>query len=391
MGFKTFKKKYISYDKENPADKNLLLAFFALLILGLFFLTSASAVLSYQKAGYAYYFLIKQIPPLIVGLGAFYFFYKIDYRYFKKVAFLSLIASIVLLILVFIPGLGFEVGGSTRWVSIFGQSFQPTELVKLTFLIYLATWLESKKGDLKNFGSGTFPFILIVIIISALIMGQPDFGTLTIILISAIAAFFVGGGNYKHLFLLFLMVAILVSSFAYSRVKSSGEDSHMRKRVDCYLDPSYDRKDDCYQINQSLIAVGSGGLLGRGLGESRQKFLFLPEVSGDAIFPIIAEEIGFLFSLLLILLYLYIFYRAYKTAYYTPDIYGRALAVGIIVWLAIQTFFNIGGMINLIPMTGTTLPFVSHGGSSLIASMAAMGILINISRYKINSNNYARK
>ncbi len=182
------------------------------------------------------------------------------------------------------------------------------------------------------------------------------------------------------------MAVIILGSFFYSRVQSSREGSYIRTRIDCYLDPSYDRQGDCYQINQSLIAIGSGGLLGRGLGESRQKFLFLPEVASDAIFPILAEEIGFIFSLMLILLYIYIFYRAYLVARYSPDLYGRVLAVGIITWLAIQTFFNIGGMTNLIPMTGTTLPFISHGGSSMIASMAAMGLLLNISRFKTKNN-----
>ncbi len=386
MGFKAFKKKYFCCDNENPADKKILFAFLAILILGLFFLTSASAVASYIRSGHAYYFLIRQIPALIIGAGFFYLFYKIDYRHWRRIASLALLASIVLLILVFIPVLSLEIGEARRWVSIFGFSFQPTELVKLTFLLYLATWLEAKKGELRKIESGTIPFIFTVAIISILIMLQPDFGTLTIVLISAIAAFFVGGGNYKHLFIIFLMGVIILGSFFYSRVQSSREGSYIRTRIDCYLDPSYDRQGDCYQINQSLIAVGSGGLLGRGLGESRQKFLFLPEVAGDAIFPIIAEEIGFIFSLILILLFVYIFYRGYLVARYSPDLYGRVLAVGIIAWLAIQTFFNIGGMINLIPMTGTTLPFISHGGSSMIASMAAMGLLLNISRFKTRNN-----
>lgn len=266
---------------------------------------------------------------------------------------------------------------------MFGFSFQPTELVKLTFLLYLATWLEAKKGELSKIESGTIPFIFTVAIVSILIMLQPDFGTLTIVLTSAIVAFFIGGGNYKHLFIIFLMGVIILGAFFYSRIQSSREGSYIRTRVDCYLDPSYDRQKDCYQINQSLIAVGSGGFFGRGLGESRQKYLFLPEVAGDAIFPIIAEEIGFIFSFLLICLFLYIFHRGYLVARHSPDVYGRVLAVGILTWLSVQTFFNIGGMINLIPMTGTTLPFISHGGSSLISSMAAMGLLVNISRYKM--------
>lgn len=383
MGIKAFKKKYFSSDNENPADKKLLFAFLAILVLGLFFLTSASAVASYLRSGHTYYFLIGQLPALAIGFGFFYLFYKIDYRYWRRIASLALLVSIALLVLVFIPGLSLETGDAKRWIFIFGFSFQPAELVKLTFLLYLATWLEAKKGELRKIESGTVPFIFTIAVITILIMLQPDFGTLTIVLITAIAAFFVGGGNYKHLFIIFLMGVIILGSFFYSRVQSSREGSYIRTRIDCYLDPSYDRQKDCYQINQSLIAVGSGGLLGRGLGESRQKFLFLPEVAGDAIFPIVAEEIGFIFSLFLISLYLYIFYRGYQVARWSPDLFGRVLAVGIITWFAIQTFFNIGGMTNLIPMTGTTLPFISHGGSSMIASMAAMGLLLNISRFKI--------
>jgi len=151
-------------------------------------------------------------------------------------------------------------------------------------------------------------------------------------------------------------------------------------RFRCVFDPQFSPQNECYQINQSLIAVGSGGFLGRGLGQSRQKYMYLPEAWGDSIFAIMAEEVGFLFSTLLVLLYLFIFYRGFLIARHAPDLYGTALATGIISWLAVQTFLNIGGMINLIPMTGVPLPFISHGGSSLLAGLIAMGILVNISK-----------
>jgi len=163
-------------------------------------------------------------------------------------------------------------------------------------------------------------------------------------------------------------------------VMLSMNSSYQSDRFKCLQDPSYSVLKHCYQVNQSMIAVGSGGLFGRGLGESRQKFLYLPEVWGDAIFPVIAEETGFIFSTLLILLYLFIFYRGLLIARGAPDIYGSTLAMGIIVWLALQTFLNIGGMINLIPMTGVPLPFVSAGGSSALSALLAMGILANISK-----------
>ncbi len=377
---RNFFQKLFKRESQHQADTSLLFAFALLLILGLAFLSSASAVLSYQISGHAYYYLMEQLIPLAIGCLLFLLFYKIDYRIWKKFAFFALLISVGLLILVFIPGLSAVHSDAKSWILIFGRSFQPTELVKLTFLIYLATWLEAKKGELKQIASGTGPFIITLAIISILIMLQPDFGTLAIILSSAVAAFFVGGGNYKHLLLIFLMLVILAGSFIYSQA------GYQEKRIRCYLDPSYDRQDDCYQVNQSLIAIGSGGIIGRGLGQSRQKFLYLPEVSGDAIFPIIAEEIGFIFTTAVILLYLFIFYRGWLIARDAPDIYGRALAIGIITWLAVQTFFNIGGMANLIPVTGVPLPFISHGGSSLMTSMAAIGLLLNISRYRTSSS-----
>jgi len=362
-----------------PPDKYLLFSFIALILLGFFFLASASAVVSYNNFGHAYHYIIEQLVPLIIGTLLFFLFYKPRYDKFKKFASLALILSIISLILVFIPSLGIDHSGSQSWIKIFGRSFQPAEMVKLSFLIYLATWLEAKKGDLSKLLSGTLPFILVLSIISLLIMLQPDFGTLVIIISSALAAFLVGGGSLKHFSLIVFMGLIVVASMIFFK------SDYQERRIRCYLNPGTDRQGQCYQINQSLIAVGSGGLLGRGVGESRQKFLYVPEVTGDAIFPIIAEEIGFVFSLLLLLLYIIFFYRGYLIAKGAPDLFARALAFGIVFWLAIQTFFNIGGMINLIPMTGVPLPFISHGGSSLMFSMAAVGLLLNISRYsKLN-------
>ncbi len=375
---KIFKKSFKT-KAPYPPDYYLLFSFIFLVLLGFFFLASASAVVSYQYFGQAYHYVFRQFFPLLIGIVLFYIFYKPKYDGFKKFASLALLVSVISLILVFIPGFSLEHAGSKSWISIFGQSFQPSEMVKLTFLIYLATWLEARKGDLSRWLSGTLPFIVVLIVIGALIMLQPDFGTLVIIICSALAAFLAGGGSLKHLSLIFFMVLIVAASMIFLI------SDHQEDRIKCYLNPESDPQAKCYQINQSLIAIGSGGILGRGIGESRQKFLYIPEITGDAIFPIIAEEIGFLFSTLLLLLYLFFFYRSYLIAKGAPDLFSRSLVFGILAWLAIQTFFNIGGMINLIPMTGVPLPFISHGGSSLIFSMAAVGLLLNISRYsKLN-------
>ncbi|MCF7860075.1 putative lipid II flippase FtsW [Patescibacteria group bacterium] len=374
---KSLKNIFSSNKKEqaHAPDRLFLLAVGALSIIGLVMLSSASAVVSYSKFANTYHYFVHQLIAVAIGAGFFYIFSKQDYRVWRRYALWALIASILLLVLVFIPGLRAEHGSARSWIIIFGQSFQPSELVKLSFLIYLATWLEAKKDKLKEASSGIIPLLGSLVIISGLMLAQPDFGTLSIIWFASLAAFFVAGGKLSHIIMVILAVILAAGLTFYTN------SSYQSDRFRCYQSPSYDSQNECYQISQSLIAVGSGGWMGRGLGQSRQKFMYLPEVWGDSIFPIVAEEIGFIFSSFFILLYGLLFYRGIKIARAAPDIYGSALAVGIIAWLAIQTFLNIGGMINVIPMTGVPLPFVSAGGSSIIATLMAMGILVNISKH----------
>lgn len=364
----------LSTKGRREVDKNLMVAVFILLIFGLVMLSSVSSVASYAKYGNAYHFLFKQVVAVIIGLGLFFIFSRLDYHIWRKYAVMALLASLFLLLLVFIPGIRSESGTARSWINIFGFSFQPAELVKLTFLVYLATWLEAKKGQLSSFEGGFFPFIVIMGVISILMMAQPDFGTLFIIAFTSMVVFFVGGAKFSHIVIIILLAALLI--FLMLSLKSSYRDD----RFKCLKDPGYSPQDKCYQINQSLIAVGSGGWLGRGLGQSRQKFLYLPEVWSDSIFPIIAEEIGFIFCVLLILLFFFIFYRGLMIARGAPDAFGRLLATGIISWLAVQTFLNIGGMINLIPMTGVPLPFVSAGGTAILSALVGVGLLASISR-----------
>lgn len=375
MKLSAFKKRFSSLRSgEHEPDKSLITAVMVLLIFGLVLLFSASSVVSYARYGNTYFYFLNQLTAIAIGLAAFFIVSKIDYRVWRKYAFLFLIFSIILLTLVFIPGIRSEYGTARSWINLFGHSFQPAELVKLSFLIYLATWLEAKKGDLNSFSGGIIPFLFILGIISLLMLAQPDLGTLFIIAFTAMMVFFVGGGKIKHIFLVVVFAGLLL--FLMLSMKSS----YQSDRFKCLKDPSYSAQDKCYQINQSLIAVGSGGWLGRGLGQSRQKFMYLPEVWGDSIFSIASEEMGFIFSSLLLLLFLFIFYRGLMIASSAPDLYGQTLATGIVVWLAVQTFLNIGGMINLIPMTGVPLPFISAGGSAILSALIAMGILVNISK-----------
>ncbi|MCF7794817.1 putative lipid II flippase FtsW [Patescibacteria group bacterium] len=371
--YKKFNKK--DRDEHEP-DKKLIYALFILIIFGLVMLASTSAYLAYTKFQNTYAYIQGQIIATSIGVVFFYIVSKTNYQKWKRNAIYFLLISILLLVLVFIPGLSAGHGSARSWILVFGQSLQPAEFVKISFLIYLAAWLQIRYKDIKTMSQGLMPFLIIFALISILMFLQPDLGTWSIIALSSILVYFVGGGNKKHIIALFLIAIIGV----YLMVTYT---DYQQDRFACLKDPSFDTQEKCYQINQSLIAVGSGGLWGKGLGESRQKYSYLPEVSGDAIFPIISEEIGFIFSSTLILLYTYIFYRGWLIALKAKDMFGRLLAVGIVSWIFFQAFLNIGGMLNLIPMTGVPLPFISAGGSAMLAGLIAMGILVNISRYTV--------
>ncbi len=346
---------------------------FLIVAFGLIMLSSASSAISFIKHGSAYAIFYNQIFGLIIGIVAFLILSKIDYHRYHKVALLLLGGSLILLVLVFIPSLSAGWGHAKSWISIFGYSIQPSEFVKLTFLLYLAAWVEKRGRDLFDWQQGTMPFISLLGVISFLMLMQPDTGTLLILLAISLTVYFVGGGNIKHIAIMGLVGLIML--FVLVKIAPYQMD-----RFRCYYNPDYSADDQCYQISQSLIATGSGGFLGRGFGNSRQKFRYLPEVQGDAIFPIIAEEMGFVVSTVLILLYTLLFYRGFLVSQHAPDKYGSLLAVGIVTWFAFQAFINIAGMINFMPMTGVPLPFISFGGSAMLASLMAAGILVNISK-----------
>ena len=355
------------------ADIMLMIIVAIILVFGLVSLISASGAFAYADKGDAYHYVKKQLFGLAVGLIAFFYFARTDYRIWKKYALGFLIFSIILLLLVFIPGLSAAWGKSRSWINLFGYSLQPAEMVKLSFLLYLAAWLENRKENLGQFSQGSGPFIIILGIISVLMVLQPDIGTLSIIGLTSLIVYFVGGGSIKHIFFILLFTVLAFAMMIQFR-------PYQLNRFKCLVDPSFGSQDICYQVNQSLIAVGSGGLVGRGLGESRQKYMYLPEVYADSIFAVIAEETGMIVSGALVILYSLLFYRGYIIAKHSIDDFGRILAIGISTWITVQAFVNIGGIINIIPMTGVPLPLVSYGGSALLASLSALGILANISK-----------
>ncbi len=347
-----------------------------LLLLGMLILLSASSVISYQKFKSPYYMFWHQfIFGFLPGIIAFYVCSKIDFKVWQKLAFLMLLISLGLLIVVFIPGVGANYGKAQSWINIAGISIQPSEIVKLTFLIYLASWLNSKGiRKIKDVHYGLMPFIILMAVITILMLLQPDLGTLSIIVIIALTSFFVGGGNIKHI-LAIISGAMLLFFIAIKMAP------YRAARFIVFMNPNADPQGLGYHLNQALIAVGSGGIFGVGLGHSRQKYGYLPEVAGDSIFAVMAEELGFVFCLVYILLIFVLIYQGILIAKRSKSYYGRILAAGIVSWIGFQSFLNIGSMIGLLPMTGVPLPFLSYGGTAMIMNLAAIGILVNISRY----------
>lgn len=365
-----------------PTDTIFLFTIVLLVGIGLVMLTSASSIVAYNTYHDTYYFLKHQLISVVLGAILFWLISRINYKYWRKIAFFLLLCSLGLLALVFIPGLGREVNGAQSWINIFGFSLQPSEFVKLTFIMYVAALFENKADTPERFKS----FLLIYGLVALLMLLQPDPGTLFILTGATFGLYYIGGGKTKHIAwligagLLALIILIIIPQGRY-RID----------RFRCLFEPSYSPQQACYQVNQSLIAIGSGGIFGRGLGESRQKFLYLPEVQNDFIFAVIAEEIGFVFSVSLILLFAFLFYRIYLIAVTSPDAFSRNLTVGIGLWLIIQVILNIGGIIRLLPLTGVPLPLISYGGSSILSVLGGLGIIAGISRQRSERSSFYHK
>lgn len=355
-------------------DRTFLALLLGLTALGLIMLASASWPLGYDRFDDGYYFLKHQmIFGLLPGVVGCFVALRFPYAKLKSLAPLMLGLTILLLVLVFIPGIGAEFGTSRSWISLGNFSFQPSELVKLTFLIYLAAWLENRsKLELKTLATGLVPFLSVLGVISLLLILQPDTGTLGIIVLTAFAVYFVAGAPVLHLVgLATLGAGALALLMKFSEYRAA--------RILTFLHPELDPLGVGYHINQALLAIGSGGIFGRGYGHSLQKFQYLPEVAGDSIFAVMSEELGFLLTSAFIFLYLAFIFRGFKIAEKAPDAFGRYLVIGIMAWFGIQAFVNIGAMVGIMPITGVPLPFVSYGGTSLAISLTAAGVILNIS------------
>lgn len=361
--------------KKNQPDKIFIIAVGILLLFGLLMLFSASSPTGYAGFKDPYFFIKRQIfLGLIPGLILFFICSRIDFNFWRRAAKPFFIFSLLLLVLVLIPGLGGDFGATKSWLVIGGQSFQPAELMKLALIIFLAAWLSNlEKEDFLNWRKGFLSFVLVIAAIGFLMMKQPDLGTYMILFMIGVSLYFVSGGELSHLVILFSAGLVgMVSLIFFS--------PYRLHRLLAFLNPQTDTLGISYHINQSLLAIGSGGFWGLGWGHSRQKFQYLPQVDADSIFAIIGEELGFLLSILFIGLLLFIFLRGLKIARTSSNRFGRLIVIGVMVWITGQALINIGAMVGVLPLTGVPLPLVSHGGTSMAMILAALGIVVNISK-----------
>ena len=354
--------------QKKKADAGLLYLVLVLSLLGLVAIADASAPLALSVFADKFYFLKQQAVWVIVGLVLMLVVSQINYRVWEKLATPLFIFSLVFLLVVLIPNFGFKALGARRWLDLGPLSFQPSEVVKLTLAIFLAKMATKKKRLIS--------YLLFLGLCVGLIMLQPDLGTALIVTAIAFVQIFISGIN------LFKFMGLLLAAGAISLLLII-VSPYRRDRLQTFLQITSDPLGKSYHIRQVLLALGSGGLSGVGLGQSRQKYLFLPEAATDSIFAIIAEEVGFLGSLLLIALLGLLLVKIFRLAGSAPDEFSQILAGGILTWIAGQILLNLGSMTALVPLTGIPLPFFSYGGTSLVMLLISCGILLNISKYAV--------
>ncbi|MFN7088302.1 MAG: putative lipid II flippase FtsW [Candidatus Paceibacteria bacterium] len=361
--------------KPHQPDYILFIVIILLLLLGIVTLFSASSVKGeFQFRDPTYYIKHQLIYGIIPGLIFFALGYFIEHRILRKLSLLILLLSLGLLFLIFLPQFGLSFKGATRWIKLGPISLQPSEFFKLGFIIYMASFFASRQGKLSKTFEVTVPFIIILAFVGLVLLWQPAAGTFGIIGIIGLGIYVLAGGKTRDIILLILIGAFAISFIALST-------PYRRARIESFLNPLSDPQGASYQLNQALISIGSGGIWGAGIGHSRQKYNFLPETMSDSIFAIYAEETGLAGSLFLISLLFTFLVRSFGVLKNTPDTFSRLLGGGITIWIVGQSFFNIAANIGLAPVAGIPLPYFSYGGSSMIAVLAASGVLLNISRY----------
>lgn len=354
---------------KHSIDKVLLLVVLALMTFGIVMVYSASSVIAEQKFGSSTHFLMQQLLRVVLGFVILVFAAKFDYHRYRGKTMLMMLAAFVLLVVVL--GVG-GIKGTTRWLGVGGFGIQPSEIAKLALIFYMAAYLDKKGERIRDFQNGVLPPLIIAGVFCAMIVLQPNFSTASAVMSIVLIMMFVGGMKLKHLFGLaasvvpIAAVVVLTSPYRMERLKT-------------FLDPTADVQGSGYQIRQSLISFGNGGLFGVGVGQGKQKLLFLPEPFTDFIYSIVGEELGFIGAVFVLALFVIFLMRAIKIARTAPDLYGFYLAVGIIASIVLYALVNAGVATGVLPTTGLPMPFISYGGTSLLFTCFAVGVLLNIS------------
>ena len=362
--------------KPHSVDKIFLGILISLIIIGAVMFTSASLGILAKNETKFYGVIFNQFAfGLVGGLVALWIGLRIPYKFWRTHSLIIFILSICVTALVFVPHVGFLHGGARRWISILGISMQPVEFLKIGFIIYFASWLSWAKGRVKDMRYSVLPLFVLLGIISIVLLKQPDTKSLILIIITALVMLFVSGMPWKYIFGILGIALVAFTILIFFK-------PYLRQRINTFINPSHDSSGSSYQLQQSLIAAGSGGLFGRGLGQSIQKFNYLPEPQGDSIFAVIGEELGFLGCTVIICLFIAFALRGYRIGYLAPDPFSKLLVIGVITMTTAQSFMNIASIIGVFPLTGVPLVFISQGGTALLLALATMGIVLNISRFQ---------
>ncbi|MBI2046200.1 MAG: cell division protein FtsW [Parcubacteria group bacterium] len=359
-------------------DKPFLWIIALLMLSGIFIFSSAALGLLARSTEQAANVATNQfLFGIIFGTGMLFGALHVPYKFWRRYSLALFVGSLILTAAVFIPGLGLNHGGATRWIEIGSFSFQPSELLKFGFVVYLAAWLSAAKERIGTLRYGVIPLGIMLALIGAILLKQPDTGTFAVIFITGLGMLVASGGKWRHVGGLVLIACIGLLLLALFK-------PYIKDRITTFFNPGNDPQGSSYQIRQSLIAVGSGELFGRGFGQSVQKFRYLPEPVGDSIFAVAAEEFGFVGSVGLVLLFLLFALRGFIIAERAPDYFSRLLVAGIVILITVQSYTNIAAMLGVFPLTGLPLIFISHGGTAMLVSLAEVGVVLHISRY-VNS------
>jgi cell division protein FtsW len=367
--------------RDKKIDRFFLIIVGLLLFIGIAMFISASlGILAKNEMTFFSVLFSQLVLGLGLGLVGMYLCLKINYRFWRKYSFFIFLGAIFLTASVFVPHFGWSHGGAQRWIQLGPVSFQPVEILKFSFVIYFAAWLSASKNKMLNFKFDVLPFGIMLAVITVILFKQPDTKSFILIALTGIAMLFISGFSLKYILGIGVGAVLILGSLVFFT-------PYLQERVKTYMNPTDDPRGSSYQIQQSLIALGSGGIFGRGFGQSIQKFSYLPEPQGDSIFAVLGEEFGFVGVFTTILLYLLFTLRGFRIANNSPDTFGRLLVSGIVILITLQTFMHIASVTGVFPLTGVPLPFMSHGGTSLMIYLMAMGIVLNVSKFNNLTSN----